>query len=430
MDTHQGRADYRRSHQIRIRIGARRAAFQPLTARRASDHAQCRGPVFYPPGARGRRPGTLHEPGVTVDRRCNQRDQLRQVPHDPGDGLPLRATDAMFSPVVVEQIVALRIEEREVTVAALSRVVHRPLGHEGGNPLTPGEVHLAERLEEVGLVRGSDRIGRFESRFPDTGTGLAVQAFHRATQCGAIIHQPIEQVCLSRGTQHRVTEVPGRQRRQVPESFLLQGVGRLVEYEKLVLEAHPDIDVQLPGKPQNAPQRGARAQRMVVRIIGTHEFADEVGDTLILEPALGLAQQSVRCIRKSGVPAGKGRVVIQLVVDVPAEHAVAEPTAFLHHGSELFEADVLASNHTIEVGKAQLYTAHATIVIVLELRRQRVGHGQVFLASSCPLKLWITLWITHGQSAPRQRIREPHGIDQNLGRCEFILKFQLDAISS
>ena len=53
------------------------------------------------------------------------------------------------------------------------------------------------------------------------------------------------------------------------------------------------------------------------------------------------------------MPAGVARVVVQLVGDVPSEHAVAEPAAVAEQARELVEADVLAADHAVDVGQPQ-----------------------------------------------------------------------------
>jgi len=54
------------------------------------------------------------------------------------------------------------------------------------------------------------------------------------------------------------------------------------------------------------------------------------------------------------MPAGVIPGIVELIVDVPTEHAVTEPAELLHEGGELIHAHVLAADHAIDVRQTQL----------------------------------------------------------------------------
>ena len=62
-----------------------------------------------------------------------------------------------------------------MVMAALSRVVHRPLGHERRDQLLFLKEHLGKRLEKIGPIRGLHPVAGFERRLPTTWAGFAVQ---------------------------------------------------------------------------------------------------------------------------------------------------------------------------------------------------------------------------------------------------------------
>ena len=270
--------------------------------------------------------------------------------------------------VRAELVVAGAVHEGEVEVAALARVIHGPLGHERRHGAAFGEEGLGEGLEEGCPVGALRTVGGGEGRFPHARAGFTVQALQRRANVFAIVHQRLEPLGVRAGAQHRIAEVARRQRPQVAIRLFADGVGRLVEHEQLVFEAGGEHEAQAIRDGQRPPQRGTGADGVVRGAIGRLELADEVGHTLVWQPALGVHQQAVLGVREAGVPAGEVAAVVELVVDVPAEHAVAEAATLAQDAGELLQAHVLAANHAVDVRQAELHLAGAALPIAGDLR--------------------------------------------------------------
>ncbi|MNJ50859.1 hypothetical protein D3C77_461470 [compost metagenome] len=69
-----------------------------------------------------------------------------------------------------------------------------------------------------------------------------------------------------------------------------------------------------------------------------------------------------RRIGVGGVPAGVCDVVVELVLDVPAEHHIAEAAAVLQGGEELAAVDVLAAHHPVDIEHAHLHMGEAALL--------------------------------------------------------------------
>ena len=103
----------------------------------------------------------------------------------------------------------------------------------------------------------------------------------------------------------------------------------------------------------------------------THELADEVRASFLGKPTLGVHHQAVGGVGETGMPARVATLVIELVVNIPAEDAIAEATALLHQGLELLQAHHLAANHAIDVGQPNLDPLCALLAVLAEFFRQR-----------------------------------------------------------
>ena len=101
---------------------------------------------------------------------------------------------------------------------------------------------------------------------------------------------------------------------------------RFVEDEKFELGRRRDRKSHVLGFLQHAPQHAARAGRLGVAV----EFAEEERQVVLeRDQPHGLGQHARRRIRIGGVPAGECRVVVELVVRIPAKHHVADAEAAL-----------------------------------------------------------------------------------------------------
>ena len=140
---------------------------------------------------------------------------------------------------------------------------------------------------------------------------------------------------------------------QISVALGADAVRSFVEDEELVLETGFGDQTLALGTSQHTVQEGARTDS--AGTARTREFADEIGRA-IRQRAFRGHNQTVASIREAAVPArdggalaGGGRTLasqevsfIELVVHVPAEHAVAEAAAFGQQAAKLLQADELA----------------------------------------------------------------------------------------
>ena len=102
--------------------------------------------------------------------------------------------------------------------------------------------------------------------------------------------------------------------------------GRLVKQEELELDRAQHVVSHVLGPLQNAAQRPARADALVL----AGEFAEHQRQIIFKRQQAGrLRQQAHRGVRISGMPARHRDIVVQLIVAVPTEHDVAEAVALL-----------------------------------------------------------------------------------------------------
>ena len=87
----------------------------------------------------------------------------------------------------------------------------------------------------------------------------------------------------------------------------------------------------------------------------THEVEQEEGRAVLIgEAALGREVDGVARVGEGGVPPREAGAVVELVVDVPAEHAVTEARAVVDDGGKLVEAHVFSAVHAVDVGEGEL----------------------------------------------------------------------------
>ena len=185
---------------------------------------------------------------------------------------------------------------------------------------------LAERLEQGRAVSRFQAVGDRERRFPNPGTGLAVQSLQRHPETRAIVHKSAEHARVRRGAQHGVAEVSRRDRLHAAVAFFADAVGVFPEHEELILETRLRRQPEPSPAVEHAAQQGTRANRMVAAI-GARELADEVRRGVPGQRPLRPGEKPIPGIRKPAMPAGDRTGVVKLVIHVPTEYAVAEAAA-------------------------------------------------------------------------------------------------------
>ena len=121
-------------------------------------------------------------------------------------------------------------------VTTLPWIVHGPLGHERGHVVALLEKDLGERLEQAGPVGGRNTVCRCQCRFPDTGSGFAVQALEIAFKVGRQLHQFGKGLTMGRRPQNGIAEVPRGQCGQVGVALGSNRMRCFAEDEELILK--------------------------------------------------------------------------------------------------------------------------------------------------------------------------------------------------
>ena len=251
------------------------------------------------------------------------------------------------------------LAQRQVNVPALPGVILRPLGHEGGHAAATLGQHLHEGLEQRGLVGGGLGVVDGDGRLDHPGAGLRMQALDGEVHALTQVEDLVVQLGMHRVAQGRVAEPVRGQGLEVAKALVAHRVGGFVEQEELVLQRGEGVEAHRLAALDHPQQGVARAHRL--GLIG--EFAEEQQHA-VLEgnlPAAG-GQDAHRRVRVGGVPAGVAGVVVELVLDVPAEHHVAEAAAVLQRREELAAVDVLAAHHPVDVEQPHLDVAEAAFL--------------------------------------------------------------------
>lgn len=241
-------------------------------------------------------------------------------------------------------------------MAALAGMLVRPLRHEGGHQAVLLRQRLGEGLEEEGLVAGGGGLIDRDGRLQHAGTGLGMQAFDRHVHALAHVEQLAIEIALHGAAQLEVAEVAGGPVLHVAVVLGAHRVRRLAEHEKLVFERGVDLEAHAGGAIQRAMQQAARADvgRGAFELGQEQQHVLAAGPLLQRQPAAGAGHDAQLGIGIGRVPAGVLGVVVELVVQVPAEHHVAESQPAAQRGQEFVAPDVLAQHDAIDVGQADL----------------------------------------------------------------------------
>ncbi len=179
LDSPKPGADGCGERDVRIDIRGCNPVLDPLARRTAADHAQRGRAVLDPPGRRGRCPITRDEARVAVHGARNHGEELGHqrllAADEPAHGVRhlMRLRD------VVEHALAGGGAQRNVQMAALTRNVLGPLGHERRHQTVALREHLGIGLEERRAIGGLEGIAVGEGGFENPGAGFGVQALDR-----------------------------------------------------------------------------------------------------------------------------------------------------------------------------------------------------------------------------------------------------------
>ena len=157
-------------------------------------------------------------------------------------------------------------------------------------------------------------------------------------------------------SQYRVAKGTGRHGLQLPVALIANRLRRFVENEELEFRGGADGVSRLRGPLQHTPQHPSRTDRFRAPC----KLAQKKhGFRLERNVALSRWKDPHRRIRIGGMPAGKFRVVVQLIVRIPAQNHIAKSEILLKTRQELVPTQILSAHDPVGVEDADLYVLNA-----------------------------------------------------------------------
>jgi hypothetical protein len=211
---------------------------------------------------------------------------------------------------------------------------------------------LGARLEQQRAVAGLERVRNRRSPPRRRPARSRCAALDRHAERGHLGEQRVEVVARMSRAQQRVAEHARRDRLGAHALLLGPALRRLGEVEELELERAHRLEAELRGAREHALQHLAAVERVgnLLPVLDAHEVAEEEVDAAVpRDVAMGREVDAGERVRVTLVPAGRRRVVVALVVHVPAVHDVAEAEAALDGGDELVLVQDLAAQDAVDV---------------------------------------------------------------------------------
>ena len=329
LDAPQARADRGGERDVGIDVGRRDPVLDALRLLRARDDAQRRGAVLDAPGGVGRRPEAGDQARVGVHRAGHHREQLRHqrllAADEPAHGrrtccaAPSASWKAPL-PVLMSRSEMWRWpdwpgqsrDHLAMKVAIQPRRLREDLG---------------EGLEQGRLVGGLQRVVDADRGFEHAGAGLGVQALDLEIHRVREVEKVVVEIRVHRGAQHRIAEEARRDGLAGRDSSSRAPNAASRRRGRTRTRPRPRPRSPCPAAFfEDAAQHAARAGSF--RIAG--ELAEEERQVVLeRDQPHRLGQNAHGGVGIGGVPAGERRVVVELVVRIPAEHHVAEAEALL-----------------------------------------------------------------------------------------------------
>ncbi len=148
---------HRRQHQIGIGVGPGRAVLDAPGGAGTAGHAQGHGAVVVAPAGLLRHPARRRQAAEAVGVGRPDRHRLRHGRRQAADG-PAQLPAAGLA-AVVEDVGALRIQQRQVDVGAAGGKGAERAGHEGRRQPVAGGDPLHRPLQQQGVVAGGEDVG-------------------------------------------------------------------------------------------------------------------------------------------------------------------------------------------------------------------------------------------------------------------------------
>src|SRR5580658_6982757 len=356
LDAPQPGSDRGRQRDVRVDIRGRNAVLDAMARRTAANHAQRSGTVLDPPSSGGGRPVARNEARIAVYRAGHHRQHLRHqrllAAEEPTHGV----RHLMRLRGIVKDALALGGAQRNVQMTALTRNAVGPLRHERRHQAVALRQNFGECLEERRAVGRFEGIAIRERSFENSGPGLGVQSLDRKSHGLSKIEKIVVQVRMHGASQYRVAKGTGRHGLQLPVALVANRLRRFVKNEKFEFRGGADGVPRLRGALQHTPQHPSWTHRFRA----ARKLAEKKqGFRLEWDVALSRGKNPHRGIRIGGMPAGKFRVVVELIVRIPAQNHVAKSEILLETREELVAAQVFSAHDPVGVENADLYVLNA-----------------------------------------------------------------------
>ena len=246
---------------------------------------------------------------------------------------------------------------------------------------------LQRGLEECGLVGRRQHVVVAERRFPYPGARLGVEPLDVDVVGLAGVENIIRQHLVLACAQPRVAEHARAQRVEATEIFFVKRLRGLLKDPEFKLGGELRHEAGVARSLDHLLEEVARACRVGLAVLGVEVDEKVRRVRSVRENAKGRRVDSSQGVRIARFPSGDRCVVVELVAHVPSEDDVAETEALLQRGPEFFEADVLASQHSVDVETSDLDLLDA---LFTEVATQLFAHRSSSGAGSIPL--FLVLW--------------------------------------
>ena len=184
---------------------------------------------------------------------------------------------------------------------------------------------------------------------------------------------------MHRASQYRVAKGTGRHGLQLPVALVANRLRRFVENEEFEFRGRADGVPRLRGPFQHTPQHPSRTDRFrAPRKLAQKKH----GFRLEWNVALSRRKNPHRGIRIGGMPAGKFRVVVELIVRIPAQNHIAKSKILLDARQELVPAQIFSAHDPVGVENADLYVLNGAFRQQLDdigVLLQRLGASRIWL---------------------------------------------------
>ncbi|MNQ90384.1 hypothetical protein D3C85_1057240 [compost metagenome] len=183
-----------------------------------------------------------------------------------------------------------------------------------------------------------------------------MQALDGHVHAFAHVQELAVEVAFDRAAQHRVPEISRRPVLHVAIVLRAHRMRRLAKHEELVLQRGVDVIAHAGGAIYRPVQQTARTDgaRIAFEFRQEQQHVFPARPLFQRQPAAALRHDPELGVGVGGVPAGVLGVVVELVVEVPAEHDIAERQPRAQGAEEFVAPQILAQHDAVHIGQAHL----------------------------------------------------------------------------